>query len=233
MNRTANVIRMQLVNRQTFVWLPATILGAAFAITLAIYGVVVYTAGSADEPMYSGGTQAPLWYFGVVGVQALTLTFPFSQAMSVTRREFFLGTLLTAAASAGVLALVYLVGGILEQATDGWGFGGYFFYLPWVWEQGPIVAALTFFSAAALAFLVGFGSATVYKRFGMFGVILVGVVLAAALIGTAFAVSAVDGWPAIGRALAAAQPLTVAGICLAVSAAVAGLSYAALRRAIP
>ena len=26
----------------------------------------------------------------------MTLTFPFSQAMSVTRREFFIGTLLTA-----------------------------------------------------------------------------------------------------------------------------------------
>ena len=55
-------------------------------------------------PKYGGGAQAPLWYFDVVGIQALTLTFPFSQAMSVTRREFFLGTLLTAAFTSSILA---------------------------------------------------------------------------------------------------------------------------------
>ncbi len=91
-------------------------------------------------PFYGGGQQAPIWYFGVVGIQALTLTFPFSQAMSVTRWEFYLGTLLTAALTSAILAVIAVVGGLIEQATDGWGINGWFFALPWVWAYGAASA---------------------------------------------------------------------------------------------
>ena len=93
--RIFNVVRLQYVNRQTFIWVPLIVLGGAFVVTWGIWAVLFANGVRAD--MYGGGAQAPLWYFAVVGVQALTLTFPFSQAMSVTRREFYLGTLLTAA----------------------------------------------------------------------------------------------------------------------------------------
>ena len=102
MNRTLSVVRMQLINKQTYIWIPLIILGGAFVLALAIYAML---AGSGvTGPFYGGGAQAPLWYFLVVGIQALTLTFPFSQAMSVTRREFYLGTLLTAALTSAILA---------------------------------------------------------------------------------------------------------------------------------
>ena len=88
-NRTLSVVRMQLINKQTYIWIPLIILGGAFVLAMAIYAIL---AGSGvPGPFYGGGAQAPLWYFGIVGIQALTLTFPFSQAMSVTRREFYLG----------------------------------------------------------------------------------------------------------------------------------------------
>ena len=56
--------------------------------------------------------------------------------MSVTRREFYLGTLLTAALTSAILAGIAVVGGLVEQATDGWGMNGWFFGLPWIWEAG-------------------------------------------------------------------------------------------------
>mgnify|MGYP006870045490 FL=1 len=116
MSRTLNVVRMQLANRETFVWVPLLILGSSFVISLIIWGIIA--AGGVTTNMYGGGAQAPLWYFIAVGVQALTLTFPFSQALSVTRREFFLGTMLTAALTAGILALIFVVGGLIEIATN-------------------------------------------------------------------------------------------------------------------
>lgn len=234
MNRTANVVRMQLVNRNTFIWTPLVILFAAFAITLAIYGIILFSVTEpVDEPMYSGGTQAPLWYFVIVGVYALHLTFPFSQAMSVSRREFFAGTMLTALGTSLVLAVIYLVGGVLEQATDGWGFNGYFFYLPWIWDQGPVAAALFFFAAAVLAFSIGFLGALLYRRFGLTWTIVAGIGLIAALLVSALSISATDSWPAVGHALVGAQAVYVALIGLVVAAAVAGLNYLILRRAIP
>ena len=148
MNRTVSVVRMQLINRQTYIWVPLLVLGGSFLITLAIYGILI-NAGVAGD-MYGGGAQAPLWYFGVVGVQALTLTFPFSQAMSVTRREFYLGTLLTAVLTGAILALLFVVGGLIEQATGGWGMNGYFFYLPWIWEAGALGAGVFFFTISML-----------------------------------------------------------------------------------
>ena len=133
MNRTVSVVRMQLINKQTYIWVPLLVLGGSFVITLAVYAIL---AGSGlDGPFYGGGAQAPLWYFAVVGIQALTLTFPFSQAMSVTRREFYLGTVLTAALTSAILAGIAVVGGLVEIATDGWGMNGWFFGLPWIWEK--------------------------------------------------------------------------------------------------
>lgn len=232
MNRTANVIRMQLVNRQTFVGLPLLILFAAFAITFAIYGIIIFSvSGPIDDPMYSGGTQAPLWYFGVVGIQALNLTFPFSQAMSVTRREFFSGTVLTAAGTALVLSVTYLIGGLIERATDGWGFDGYFFYLPWIWEHGAFAAALFYFAAAMLAFLTGFLGATIYKRFGLLWLLVVIIGLLVALVAAAFLISVFGSWVAVGDALANANALYVALIGLGVAVVLAGLGYLTLRRA--
>ena len=71
----------------TYIWIPLIILVGALVLTLAIYAILA--GNGAPGPFYGGGSQAPLWYFLIVGIQALTFTFPFSQAMSVTRREFY------------------------------------------------------------------------------------------------------------------------------------------------
>ena len=99
MNRTLSVVRLQLVNKQTFLWVPLLVLGGALVITMAIFAMLPV------DGIVGGGAQAPMWYFLVVGVQSLTLTFPFSQALSVTRREFYVGTMLTA---------------LLASATSSW-----------------------------------------------------------------------------------------------------------------
>jgi hypothetical protein len=231
MSRTANVVRMQLINRQTYIWVPLIVLGGAFVLSLAIW--LILSSSGVEGSFYGGGSQAPLWYFGVVGVQALTLTFPFSQAMSVTRREFFFGTALTAIGSAVLLALVFVVGGLLEEATNGWGVGGYFFALPWVWEQGIAVAALFYFVVAMNFFMVGFCSATIYKRFGsvILTTILIGV--GALLVAGMFFVGRANAWQALFTwfATQGALGLSLWGALLA--AVLAGIAYLVLRRATP
>uniref|UniRef100_UPI0028E7CDC2 hypothetical protein n=1 Tax=Microbacterium aurum TaxID=36805 RepID=UPI0028E7CDC2 len=175
MNRTLNVVRLQLVNKQTYIWVPLLVLGGSFAISFAIYAILA--SSGVTDTVYGMGAQAPLWYFMVVGVQALTLTFPFSQALSVTRREFWLGTLLTAAITSAILAGVFIVGGLIEQATNGWGINGWFFVIPGISDGGVLVTGLFYFSVAMLIFVIGFWSATIYKRFGSLWltVVLVGI----------------------------------------------------------
>ncbi|HIE60593.1 MAG TPA: hypothetical protein EYQ02_02600, partial [Microbacterium sp.] len=121
MNRVGNVVRMQLVNRQTFIWVPLLVLGGTLAVTLMIWAML-----PPEAVKYGGGAQAPMWYFFAVGIMGMTQTFPFSQAMSVTRREFFLGSLLTAGLTSAILTVIFVIGGFIEKATNGWGVNGYF-----------------------------------------------------------------------------------------------------------
>lgn len=231
MSRTVNVVRMQLVNRATYIWVPLLVLGGAFLVTLALY-MMLSNAG-VDGPKYGGGAQAPLWYFGVVGIQALTLVFPFSQAMSVTRREFYFGTLLTSVLTSGILAVVFVLGGLLERATDGWGIDGYFFYLPWIWEAGPLAAGFFFFIVAMLFFVIGFWGATIYKRFGnvLLTVIMVG--LGLVLVGVAWLITIAESWMSVFGWFADQGALGLAAWGTALLAVLALSSWATLRRAIP
>ncbi|MHA7284184.1 hypothetical protein [Arthrobacter sp. TMS2-4] len=227
-NRTRNVVRLQFVNTQTFLWVPALVLGGAWILTLLIYWIL--EASGVDGVKTGGGSQAPLWYFLVVGVQAMTLTFPFSQAMSLTRREFYLGSLAAAAVSGLGMSTVFVLLGLVEQATDGYGMNGYFAYLAWVWEAGPLAAGLTYFVATMLFFIVGFWSATVYKRYGtaVLTVVMIGIGLV--LVGVVALVTWQQAWPEVGQWLRDAGSLGLTLGAMAMCALLAGGSYLTLRR---
>ena len=228
MSRTLNVVRMQFVNKQTYVWVPLLVLGGAFVLSLAIFAMVPY-----DGVKVGGGTYAPLWYFLVVGVQSLTLTFPFSQAMSVSRREFFLGTLLAAAATSAMLALIFMVGGLIEEATNGWGMNGYFFYLQWIWADGPLAAFFVYFVTAMMFFVTGFWSATIYKRFGSLWLTAVLVGIGALLVAVIWLVGFADAWVAAFTWFGQQGALGLALWGVLLGAVLAGTSFLILRRATP
>lgn len=191
-SRLINAVRLQFVNPQTFVWVPLVVLAGAWALTLVIH--LIIAGGGGEATMYSGGSQAPLWYFAVVGVQAMTLTFYFSQAMTLTRREFYLGALIAAAMSALGIAIVFVLLGIVEQATNGYGLGGHFAYLPWLWEEGPMAAGLSFFVLTMLAFILGFWFAIVFKRFGTMALTLILFALGFAILGIIAIITVNRAW---------------------------------------
>ena len=228
MSRTLNVVRMQLINRNTYIWIPLLILAGAFVLSLAIYAII-----PSDGIKVGGGAQAPLWYFLVVGVQALTLTFPFSQAMGVTRREFFVGTYLTAAVTAGILAAVFVVGGLIENATDGWGLNGWIFYLDWIWQAGPLGAFVFYFLLAMLFFSAGFWSATIYKRFGALWLTAILLAIAVAFVGVLWIIGRANAWGPVFDWLGSQGSLGLALWSLVIIAVLAATSFVPLRRAVP
>ncbi|PZU44518.1 MAG: hypothetical protein DI566_12200 [Microbacterium sp.] len=231
MNRTLNVVRMQLVNRQTFIWVPLIVLGGSLVISIAIW--VILNQAGVTANMYGGGAQAPLWYFGVVGVQAMTLTFPFSQAMSLSRREFYLGTLLTAALTSGILAVVFVIGGLIEIATNGWGIGGYFFALDWLWTAGALGAGVFFFVTAMFAFVIGFWLTTIYKRFGNLWLTVVIVGIALVLLAVIWAITAAQSWPQVATAIVEGGVGGLTAVLGLLTVVMAAISYPTLRRAVP
>lgn len=228
MRRTLNVIRLQLINRQTFVWVPLIILGAATAISILIYGMI-----PDDIAIYGGGGQAPLWYFFAIGISAMTLTFPFSQAMSITRREFFLGTMLTAIIASTLMGILFLIGGGIEVATNGYGVNGWVFYIPWLWEAGPLGAFVVYFTLALFFFVVGFTGATIYKSWGLMVLTIGWVALALVLVGLSYLVTRFELWGQVWTGIGSLGALGLALWGLVVTAALMGVSFLAFRRAIP
>lgn len=224
--RIINVVRLQFINTQTFIWVPALILVATVFVTLVILGML-----PTDEPKNSLGAQSPMWYFVAAGAMAMTYSFPFAQAMSVTRREFFIGTLLAAAVSSAGLSTAFLLIAGIERLTDGYGFNGYIAYVPWVFENGWVSAWLTYLCLPLFAFVLGFWFATIYKLLGPLGLTVTIVGASLVLLGTIFTITRTESWPTVFEAFQALGPTGVTLCGIGLTAILALGSYATLRKA--
>lgn len=228
MLRVLKVVRLQLINKQTYLWVPLIVLGGSLLISILIYAMIPI-----DQPKYGGGSQAPLWTFLFVGIQAMTMSFPFSQAMSITRRDFYLGTLITAVMTSVILGVVFIVGGLIELATNGWGVNGYFFHLPWVWEAGPLAAGFVYFTLALLIFIIGFTSATIYKSWGPTVFLIIGIALALIVVGLVFMITRLELWGNVWMGILDLGALGLALWGMVVIVVLAVVSFLAFRRATP
>lgn len=228
MSRTLNVVRLQLINKQTFIWVPLIVLVGAVIVSVLIYAMI-----PVDTPKYGGGGQAPLWYFFAIGLSAMTLTFPFSQAMSITRREFFLGTMLTAVLGSAFMAVLFIIGGGIELATNGYGVNGYVFHLPWMWEAGPLGAFVVYFVLALFFFVVGFTGATIYKSWGPVTLTIVSFALVLVLLGLVFIVTRLELWEQVWIGVIDLGAVGLALWGLVAIGVMAAVSFLAFRRAKP
>lgn len=228
MSRTLNVIRLQLVNKQTFIWVPLIVLAGAVLVSILIYAMI-----PGDEPKYGGGGQAPLWVFFAVGLSAMTMTFPFSQAMSITRREFFVGTMITAVLGSAFMGVLFLMGGSIEMLTNGYGVNGYVFHLPWLWEAGPLGAFVVYFALALFFFVVGFTGATIYKSWGPVVITVASLAVVLVLLVIAFIITRLELWEQVWFGILDLGALGLALWGLVVVAVLAGISFLAFRRAKP
>lgn len=230
MNRAVGVVRMQLINKWTFLGIPGVILGSSFALTLAIWAMI---PASATGAKYSGAGQAVMWYFFALGIQSMSLTFPFSQGLSVSRRNFFIGTVGLFAVVAAVVAGLYVVLGHVETATRGWGLDGQMFALHWVAERPWFIQLFFYFVLMMFLFLTGFWGATLYKRWQATGLLAAGIALALLLVGAAAVITWRGWWGSFGAWIITLTPGSIGLLALALAALLGLGSYLTLRRATP
>ncbi|MFV0425609.1 MAG: hypothetical protein ACK5KU_01075 [Beutenbergiaceae bacterium] len=230
--RIRNAVRLQFINTNTFIWIPLIVLGGAWALTMVIWLMVLQGGFTGDEGSLGigGGAQAPLWYFLAAGAMSMAYTFPFSQAMSLTRREYFIGTLGAAAIAGAGFATVLTLLGMVEEATSGYGFGGYFSHLPWLWAAGPIGAWLATLVGTMVFFVIGFWFATIYKQWGAVGLTVSIFAVALALLGIAGIITWQQAWSAVGNWFAQVGIVGVTGALALVGAVLAAISFVTLRR---
>jgi len=224
-SRTLSVVRLQLINTQSFVWVPLLIMTATVVLCLLIFAMI---PGDGLKP--SGAAQAPLWYFLALGIQAMTLTFPFSQAMSITRREFFVGTVVVGAIGAAMMATIFLGLAGIEMATNGYGMNGRIAYIEWFFEPGWASAWLTYFTVTLLLYVIGFWAATVWKRFGTLAIAAVLTALGLALVIALFVITRTGSWPAVIDWFAQTGPFLLTLGALLLTAVLSLGAYATLRK---
>lgn len=226
MSRVMNVARMQLINKWTFLGIPMVILVGSTALTIAIWAMI-----PKGGILVSGSSQAVVWYFLALGIQSLTLTFPFSQAMSVSRKTFYLGTLGLFATIALAYAVLYYVLGLIETATGGWGMGGQLFALGWISENNAGVQILFYFVIMVLLFMIGFWCATIYLRWKATGMLVLGIGVALLTLAWVGLMSMnhwwIPFWTWVGSATVLGLALSLGALCVLL----AGGSYLTLRRA--
>ncbi len=175
-------------------------------------------------------------YFLVLGIQSMTLVFPFSQGLSISRRAFYLGTLGLFSLIAVGMTVLYMLGGVIERATNGWGgVDGYFFNIPWVTDGPWYSTAAFFFVLMMFMFIIGFWFATIFKRWGgTTGTLVSTLGTTVALVGAAALTTFLQGWGGhVGGWFAQQTPLSISGWAALLCVILAAGSYTTLRRATP
>ena len=229
MNRAVGVGKMQLINKWTFLGIPAVIIAGSFLLSAVIWALIPDSVGV----KYSGAGQAVMWYFFGLGIQSLTLSFPFSQGLSVSRRNFFLGTVGLFTVLAAAISAFYVILGFVEQATNGWGLQGRMFAISWVADRSWFSQWFFYFVLMMFLFLLGFWAATVYKRWQATGVLVMSLSAAVLLVGAVALITLQGWWPAVGAWIITLTPLSIGALAFAFVLVLGFAAFTTLRRATP
>ena len=233
MNRVVAVARMQLAHPLITYGLPAAIVSFSFAINWTIWALGDVAAHAPGDGT-TGGVASLYVTVLVFFIQTVAQVFPFAMGLSISRREFYAGTGLTAVLQSAVYGVALTVLAAVENATNGWGVQLHF------WAPAPLDVAnlLLQFLVLAMPMLacafIGVGIGAVFTRWGTPGLyaLTVGTLVTAGL--AAVLAAWQDAWGDLGNwlldqtatSLAIALP---AGLTLVLAA----LGFLAIRRAVP
>ena len=236
-HRVIKVLRLHLVNRLTYLGIPWIITGVALVISIVIALLIGASVPAADRQdalqgmSYSWAVLSPLWYLAVVGVQAVSMVFPFALGFSITRREYALGTLLTYAVIAAINATGWAILTQIERVINESGVLFHHFTALWLGEAGLGTVWLSLFSLQMLIFAVTSAFGAVYARWRAMGMLVLWAAVALVVLGiTAFAVLT-GAAPPILNWLMGLTPTAFFAALLIPAAIAFALGWGALRRA--
>jgi hypothetical protein len=218
MKRIASVTVMQSRDRVSWCVIPASAMGAGFAIVWVI-AVLARLLGRPHDEVFTGALAVFYSVMLATGFGAVTGTFPFAVGFGARRRDYVLGTVGAAAAVCAAWAFVLTLLSLVEaMVIKNWGVGLHFFHLPFFsggtplrefcWTSDAVCAQAdppyvrggapleqVWFSFVFLLFLflLGLLLGSVYQRFGRIGIyIALGITLL--LLSLFVVVSSVWGW---------------------------------------
>jgi len=232
MNRVLAAARLQLAHPLVTLGIPWLVVSTSFAINIAIWGL----ADVAEQPGGSNtGGLASLYITVLIAfIQTVTQVFPFAMALSLSRRTFYLGTALAAAAQSLGYGIALTVLTAVENATGGWGVG-LDFWAPGAIDVGNPPLQVIVFTVPMLAFhFMGIGIGVVVKRWGATGMYAMGMLTLAVTGLAAVLLTWREAWGDLWTWLSdrSVESLTIT-LPAVLAIALAGLTYVGLRRTVP
>lgn len=234
-NEIWRIVRLHAVNPSIFFLVPAMVLGGAWAITMVI-ALILLGSGVPMESTgfeYSWAVLSPQWYLIVVGVQAVSYTFPFALGFGATRRDYWLGTGLMFVLASLLYAVVIATLLVIERATGGWGIGAGMFDALWYVGADWFTAFYTTFALQLLVLFIGAGVTTVFMRWRMKGLLTLAFGGMAVILGLIAVLTFTESWAPLGEWLASIGLVGVFTLVLVTALAWAVAGFLVIRRATP
>jgi len=237
--RIWRVVRLNLVNKWTTIWVPVMIMFFIWLVNWLIWWIIWGATAPADRAkamdgtQWSGGAFYIFVYMLVVGIQVISATFPFALGYSVTRRDFSLGSGLTFLLLSAGYAIGFSVLSSVEEWTNGWGLGGHLFTS--VYFAGASFPGRLFIVFAGMLFFFAIGafSAALFMRWRMYGVLAILALIVLLIVGAVALITFTSSWAAVGQWFAANGPVGVTAWLLVPTALAALAGFAVLGRATP
>jgi hypothetical protein len=172
--------RIQLVNWKTVFGMPWAVVTASFLVN-----VVIFASVPTDPAHRTTGGLASL-YGTMMFANLITVTqyFPYTLAMSVTRRAFVSATVLVIAVEALADGVLLSLLRFVESGTGGWNLNLHFFDLPYVRQDDPLTQALVFATPLFVLSMLCMTIGSLHQRWGATGLwaTAIGVIVAAGLV---------------------------------------------------
>jgi hypothetical protein len=237
--RVWRVVRLNLVNKWTTIWVPVMIMGFIWLVNWLIWWIIWGATAPADRAeamdgtQWSGGAFYVFVYMLVVGIQVIAATFPFALGYSVTRRDFSLGSGLTFVLLSAGYAIGFTLLSFVEEWTSGWGLGGHLFTSVYFAGESFVGRLFIVFSGMLFFFAVGAFSAALFMRWRMYGVLAILALIVLLIVGAAALITFTGSWQAVGDWFVASGPVGVTAWLLVPTGLAALAGFAVLRRATP
>jgi hypothetical protein len=230
MTRIVTAARLQLVAWPAVLSWPWIILAISWVVNVAVFASMRYSGADVGDTV-TGGLCSIYLVLVVAHLQSVTRGFPLALGLSLSRRSFYLGTMLFAAVQAGAYGAVIYLLRRGEDATDGWGLRLRYFGISFLRRDDPFTQWLVYTVPFLLVAALGLALGALVRRWGSNGVLT----LCAALIGAGGAVGVLatlrEWWPSIGRWFADQSAFSLfVGWPALLSVVIATAGYLVLRR---
>jgi hypothetical protein len=222
-----NVARYHLVQRFNYLVLPWAILVFVFGVDMAILAL---TPAGHSAQRDVGGLAAIFVIGFVLGIQSVARSLPFGLTLGLSRRSYYLGTVLLAIALAAVVGVVVTVGQAIERTSGGWGISMGFFRVPFILSGPWYLTWLTSFVVLTLLFAYGMWFGLVYRRWSLVGLVAFIAAQVTVLLVGALATTWTDAWREVGHFFTTLSASGLTGILAALTVVLLAGGFSTIRR---